>query len=126
MEAPVKKKTWKPTTAGILSITDGAFSIMGAFFLLIASVVISAGSSWVGINETDFGTMTEASVAAVILVMAIITAILAILEIVGGIFALRRKAWGLALAGSIAAALPLNILGILAIIFLAMSKDEFS
>jgi hypothetical protein len=70
--------------------------------------------------------MTAASVAAVILVIAIIAAILAILEIVGGIFALRRKTWGLALAGSIAAALPVNILGILAIIFLAMSKDEFS
>jgi hypothetical protein len=31
----------------------------------------------------------------------------------------------LALAGSIAAALPFNILGILSIIFLAMGKDEF-
>ena len=125
METPVKK-TWKPVVAGILDIIEGAFSIMGAFLLLIASAVISAGSSWAGLNESDFGTMTAASVAAVILVIAIIIALLAILEIIGGIFALRRKAWGLALAGSIAAALPMNILGILSIIFLAMGKDEFS
>ena len=48
-------------------------------------------------------------------------------QIVGGIFALRRRVWGLALAGAICAFLvPAGfILGILAIIFVAMGKREF-
>jgi len=126
MEALVKKKTWKPTTAGILIIIEGAFSLIGSFFMLMAGIIISAGSSWAGLSESDFGTMTAASVGGIILFLAVFIFILALLEIIGGIFALRRKAWGLALAGAIAALLDLNPLGILSIIFLAMSKDEFS
>jgi hypothetical protein len=48
-----------------------------------------------------------------------------ILAIVGGIYALQRKIWGLALAGSIAAFFPSWILGIAAIVLTALSKNEF-
>jgi hypothetical protein len=125
MEAPVKKQTWKPTTAGILMIIVGAGNIIGAFFAITFAVLISAGSSWAGLSESDFGTMTAATVAAIVLVVAAIAFIFSILEIVGGIFAIKRKTWGLALAGAIAAALTSTVMGVLAIIFLAMGKDEF-
>jgi len=52
---------------------------------------------------------------------------LGIIAIVGGISALRRKGFGLSLAGAICA-LPspiLVILGILAVIFVALGKREF-
>ena len=52
-------------------------------------------------------------------------AIIGILAIVGGIYALRRKIWGLALAGSIAAFFPSWILGLTAIVLTALSKNEF-
>ena len=49
-----------------------------------------------------------------------------ILAIVGGIYALQRKIWGLALAGSIAAFFtPSWVLGVAAIVFTALSKNEF-
>jgi hypothetical protein len=51
--------------------------------------------------------------------------ILGIVALVGGIYAIRRQSWGMALAGAIAAFLPSSILGILAIIFVAISKNEF-
>jgi hypothetical protein len=57
--------------------------------------------------------------------LALPFAIVGILAIVGGIYALRRKIWGLALAGSIAAFFPSWILGIAAIVFTALSKNEF-
>jgi len=45
---------------------------------------------------------------------------------VGGIYALQRKIWGLALAGSIAAFFsPSWVLGVAAIVFTALSKNEF-
>lgn len=49
-----------------------------------------------------------------------------IVAIVGGIYALRREVWGLALAGSICALIgPWGILGVLAIIFVSLGKGEF-
>jgi len=124
MEIPVKKQTWKPLTAGILNIIDGIFSVFSALGLFLLYILISAGYEWAQLNEADLGADPEI-VLSFFLVLAIIVLVLAILEIVGGIFAIKRKLWGLALAGSIAAALPFNILGILSIIFLAMGKDEF-
>jgi hypothetical protein len=44
---------------------------------------------------------------------------------VGGIYALKRKVWGLALAGCICALIGPWILGIPAIIFVALGKNEF-
>jgi hypothetical protein len=49
---------------------------------------------------------------------------LGILAITGGISAVRRRSFGLSLAGAICA-LPKGILGILAIIFVALGKREF-
>jgi len=61
--------------------------------------------------------------------------VLGLIAIVGGIFALRRRVWGLALAGAICALFPFHpygsliwtpVIGILAILFVALSKNEFS
>jgi hypothetical protein len=49
---------------------------------------------------------------------------LGIVAIIGGVSAIRRKSFGLSLAGAICA-LPSNILGILAVIFVSVSKREF-
>jgi hypothetical protein len=50
--------------------------------------------------------------------------VLGIVAIVGGISAVRRKRFGLSLAGAICA-LPSVILGILAVVFVALGKREF-
>lgn len=98
-------KTWKPTAAGILSIISGTFIVWYR-----SSELISVGSSPIGI-------------------------ILGLIAIAGGIFAIRRKVWGLALAGAICAIVPPHpwgfliwtpVLGILAVIFVVSSKSEFS
>jgi hypothetical protein len=97
-------KTWKPIAAGILSIISGVFIVWYR-----SSELISVGSSPVGI-------------------------ILGLIAIAGGIFAIRRKVWGLALTGAICAIVPPHpwgyliwtpVLGILAIAFVALSKSEF-
>ena len=124
--SPAKTNTWKPTVAGILEIIDGAFSIMGFLVLLIGGLVLSTGASWAGISNSDFEPLTAGAVGAILIVLSIVVLALAILELVGGISALQRKRWGLSLAGSIAAAIPGNLMGLLAVIFLAMSKDEFA
>jgi hypothetical protein len=48
-----------------------------------------------------------------------------VLAIVGGVFAVQRKNYGMALTGAIAALFPAAIFGLGAIVFTAISRDEF-
>jgi hypothetical protein len=50
--------------------------------------------------------------------------VLGVLAVVGGVSAIRRKRFGLSLAGAICAIIS-GLLGILAIIFVALGKREF-
>ena len=104
------ERTWKPTTAGILSIVAGAIG-------LIAGIVVAGLGETVGALTGFWGL---GAIGAPLIVIGIVA-------IVGGVFALRRRIWGLALAGAICALFPppVAILGILAIIFVAMGKREF-
>ena len=69
--------------------------------------------------------MFQLAPMTVLLAIGVPLLVLGILALVGGIYAMRRKIWGLALAGSIATVLFSQLLGILAIIFVALSEDEF-
>ncbi len=125
-------KTWKPTTAGILSIVGGAIGIIGG----IVAALLAGGIAQLGALEwkelsPELKAVPELSdilgiTGVVIIVAAIIAIVLGIVAIVGGTYALRRQKWGLALAGSICALLgPANILGLLAVIFVSLGKNEF-
>ena len=112
------EKTSKPTTAGILAIISGVLGLILAVSYFIGFGVVSGA---LGI-PTGY---IPGFVPGIVLGMAIPTLIIAILALVGGIYALQRKKWGLALAGSIAAILAFFPLGIPSVIFAAQSKGEF-
>jgi uncharacterized membrane protein len=78
------ERTWKPTVAGILAIIAGAFQV-------IPGALCAAGIGFLG---GLFGMGWLSAICAPLIVFGIIA-------IVGGICALRRRIWGLALAGSI-------------------------
>jgi hypothetical protein len=59
-----------------------------------------------------------------LIVVGVALLVLGSVAIAGGVSALRRKSFGLSLVGGICA-LPSVILGILAVIFVALSKKEF-
>jgi hypothetical protein len=113
------KETWMPTTAGILDIIAGSFGLIGGVILLILGAV---GSSVMPYLVPQVPTAVAVAIFTSIAVPLIIIAILAI---IGGIYALRRKVWGLALAGSIAAFFPSWILGLTSVVLTALSKKEF-
>ena len=72
------------------------------------------------ILDVGFGGNTVlASVAALIFILGIL------LSVIGGVFALRKRAWDLALIGSIGAFICVPLLGIAAIILTVMSKGQF-
>jgi apolipoprotein N-acyltransferase len=59
-----------------------------------------------------------------LIVVGVPLLVLGIIAIAGGVSAIRRKKFGLSLAGAICA-LPSFILGILAVIFVSLGKREF-
>jgi hypothetical protein len=57
-------------------------------------------------------------------IFAVGAGVLAIVAIVGGISAIRRKRFGLSLAGAICA-IPYGFYGVLAVVFVVLGKREF-
>jgi hypothetical protein len=102
------ERTWKPTVGGILAIIGGAIgTISGLVIATVGSIGWFFGVPWVS------------AIGAPLIILGIIA-------IVGGTYALRRRIWGLALAGSICALIgPWGLLSLLAIIFVSLGKGEF-
>jgi hypothetical protein len=116
------EKTWKPVAGGILNIVAGVFSLIG--FIVVVILIGAVGSSFIW-DQAGMDPMSVGVAQTVLVVIAIVTLITGVLPLIGGIYALQRKRWGLALAGSIAAIIGTTILGILSVIFIAMAKNEF-
>lgn len=90
-------QTWKPTAAGTLTVAAGAIG------LIVGSVLVTRPP---------------------LFVVGLPAIVISIVALAGGVCALTRRAWGLALAGSICS-VPCW-LGIPAIILIVLSKQEFS
>jgi len=119
-------RTWKATTAGVLNIVAGGLNGLGALGIIIA--IFAVGSLSVMIE--DFLLPEQASSILPIIIPILVASLVlniagTVFPIIGGIYALQRRKWGWALAGSIIAIFRSSILGILATIFVAMARDEF-
>jgi uncharacterized protein involved in cysteine biosynthesis len=118
------EKTWKHTVAGILNIISGAVGLIAVIGLIIA-IGITGGFYIPGTEQIP------KFVPALLTGITILFAILSILSLSDGIYAVQRKKWGSALAGSISAiftSIPLLgglPVGITATIITALSKNEF-
>ena len=100
------ERTRKPTAAGILCIIAGAvFVVPGTVF---------ARSS----DPITFFTAPSYMVLIAIVIAPVI------MPIVGGIYALRRRRWGLVVAGSISTLLSAVILGIYGIIIILFGSMD--
>ena len=89
-------QTWKPTAAGTLTISAGVFGLIVGIVLIGRSQLFMVG---------------------------LLAIMISIVAVAGGLCALKRRAWGLALAGSICSVFCW--LGI-PVILIALSKQEFS
>ena len=125
------------TGGGVLSIVGGACEICSGGLMVASAHPGWCLSLW-GLTLCAFepgmrsahipfefwreGTIRVGSTWFVIIGVPLL--VLGVLAVVGGISAIRRKSFGLSLAGAICA-LPSVILGILAIIFVVLGKREF-
>jgi hypothetical protein len=110
----VVHKTAKPIAAGIISIIVGSGCLLAVLGLGITAAVIAPIFS-------DFPVHAPLLIG----ILALIPASFGIVSIVGGIFALQRRMWGWALAGSITTICLSTVLGIVSLVLNVLSKDEF-
>lgn len=112
------EKTAKPVVAGIFNIITGAFSLLISFSLFL--LVFVSGFDF----ENFLGIFPEL-ITVVTVFIASVALILSLLVLISGVYALERRYWGLSLAGSIVAALTGGVLGIAALVLIAISREEF-
>ncbi len=104
----VKKTKWS-TAAGIIDIAAGGFSLVTLLFMTVFLFIV-AGSD---------------EVPPFLALIPLVMLIPGVLAIVGGIFALQRRSWVMALIGSIALIVTSSIPGVAALVLTVMARDEF-
>lgn len=112
------ERTAKPVIAGVLNIITGSLGLMYALSVFLVFYVLDIGINYYYLVFPEF-------ISAFILAAVIIISLFSLLVLVSGLYALERRYWGLALAGSIVAVIGLFVLGIPALVLIALSRDEF-
>jgi len=117
------ESTWMPKVAGILDIVAGSFGVfltcmMALWFAFFSYFIVRS-------DGAEFNHFPASFMTVFMIPWAIFMLAASILAIVGGIYALRKRKWGLALAGSIGALFGSSPLGVAAIIFTILGKNEF-
>jgi len=115
-------------TGGVLSIIGGVVELVGGGIVLTIVRHIMIGGPLQPIPHISWMPGLEIQLVffpARFIIVGILILILGAIGIAGGISAMGRKSFGLSLAGAICV-LPTVIFGTLAVIFVALSKREFS
>jgi hypothetical protein len=124
------------SAGGVLSIISGTLQIIGVVSLVVN--IFSTDWFWNIIERASPLRFAPSFITGSLLqfiqyesleglgpvIFAVGAGVLAIVAIVGGISAIRRKRFGLSLAGAICA-IPYGFYGVLAVIFVVLGKREF-
>jgi hypothetical protein len=122
------------SAAGVLSIVAGIFQINNGIVLMVfflthdimpyADIIPFLPGFWDDWIDYLFHLLWHDYFPIWLIIVGGLFLVLGILSVVGGISAVRRKSFGLSLAGAICA-LPSGLLGILTVILVALGKREF-
>ncbi|MFC1942121.1 hypothetical protein ACFLWU_02770 [Chloroflexota bacterium] len=119
------KTTWKPLVAGILNIIVGVLNVMILFAVIM--LLVAAGGAVLAFGRiADLIPIWMSGILqGVMIIVAFAIGIFGALPLIGGVNAVQRKNWALALAGSIVAILYIFPFGIVSTILLVSSREEF-
>jgi uncharacterized membrane protein len=108
------KRTTSPVIAGVMNIVIGALNLLGVLGIVVIIAVINS----------DYG-IAEITMPFLWVVFFVLL-IFSVPSIIGGVYGLQRKNWVLALIGSITSFLSWNVIGLIPLILVIISKDEFA
>jgi hypothetical protein len=106
-------KTWRSFDAGILDVIIG--------LIITGSGIIFPLAIW---EFGTFATLGKTTSASLAIIAGIILLGIGLFTMYGGEMAMKRRRWGLALAASICASLV--IFGLVALVLIIVSRDEFT
>jgi hypothetical protein len=126
MASSGSKRSGLLTAGGILSIIGGALEVIGGVIMVVLpmGIRILLRLALLPLHPNGWWERIIPFIPFWLFILGVPILVLGIIAIIGGVSALRRQSFGLSLAGAICA-LPSHILGILAIIFVSLSKKEF-
>jgi len=119
---PAKPQTMMPMIAGILLIVAGILSIANWGYILAVFATDPTAAGFMALIP---------GLATLVYVCGGIFIVLSIITLLGGVMALRRRMWGLALVGSILGLFIIgpfgvsSLLSLVGLIILAISRKEF-
>ena len=122
----------QPRTPSIMPVLAGVLLILaGLLGLLTWASALAVDTSMLQNLLPSNSPVTAEQLQSVLVVCGIIGSIVSIIALAGGIVALRRKAWGLAMVGSILGLITIgpyflaSILALIALIVLIISRKDF-
>lgn len=120
----------KAQPAGILTIITGSIGVLESLALLAFIPLIHG--TWMDPTFQNDQNLTPSEIkqitdlmTGVLGFMVVVGILLAIFIIVAGAYALKRKAWGLGLAGSIVGLFVFFPTAVPALVFIALARPEF-
>ena len=114
------------SAGGILGIIVGAFEVIGGGMMLaLISLRMPLRLAFLPFTPRFWFEHSIGVIPMWLIILAGLLLVLGIIAIAGGVSAIRRRSFGLSLAGAICALIPFNLLGLLAVIFVSLGKREF-
>jgi hypothetical protein len=124
-EAPdTPKLTWKPVMAGILDIAGGAIGMVGGLLLVVLSSLFQVIREVLLLDPAVILKIQQA--ISSLIAVPFVYSFVGIVSIIGGVYALQRRIWPLALAGAISSCIVFPFFGLPSIIITALARDEFN
>ncbi len=117
------------SAGGILSVIVGVLELIAGVLLVVTmafGMSFWAACPWAGLDfSRGFAFWEFAPTMTVMIIAGIVLLVLGILALVGGISAIKRRSFGMSVLGAVCALLPVNVLGLFAVIFISLAKGEF-
>jgi hypothetical protein len=114
-------------TAGILSIISGAFGCFAVLIMSLMAVFIAVIPTLLPASKGS--NIEQARVMIIMMVIfafiALLMALISALAIVGGVYTMKRRRWGLAVVGAIAGAIMAFPTGVAATVLVGIARREF-
>jgi len=118
------KLTWKPIMSGILDIVSGAIGMVGGVYFVVLTSLFRSMYEILNVDPLVIE-QTEQLISRFFAIPFVLVFI-GIIAIIGGVYALQRRIWVLALAGAICSCMVFPIFGLPSIIITGLAQEEFN
>jgi hypothetical protein len=115
----------KSQISGVLTIISGALGVIGGLFTYLFIPLFNVAIEQ-DPGSFDFTSYDMSILTGFFIFCGTVGLLLGILAIIGGIFSVKRRVWGMALTGAIAGILTFFPLGIASVILISIGKTEFN